>query len=181
MQATDINAGTGGINLDAGGDLKLLAAMNSHSSTHTDKLTTDGMLFSIDGGADLSSDRRRNNKAEQQNQTAQVTQLSSAGDITTHSGGDTRIEASVLSAQGTIDLTATGYAASTNADGTRTPGVMAPSPSLPSKTAPTPTSPTATTPLHGKAKAVMVKSKKPSNSPTSNPVPFDKLRASGVV
>ncbi|HUX31860.1 MAG TPA: DUF637 domain-containing protein, partial [Thiobacillus sp.] len=48
--------------------------------------------------------------------------LASAGDIATHSGGDTLIEASQLNAQGAIDLSATGYAATTNAATTNADG-----------------------------------------------------------
>jgi hypothetical protein len=51
-----------------------------------------------------------------------VTSLASAGDIATHSGGDTLIEASQLNAQGAIDLAATGYAATSNADGSTNAG-----------------------------------------------------------
>lgn len=48
--------------------------------------------------------------------------LTSAGDIATHSGGDTLIQASTLNAQGNINLSATGYAATTNADGSTNAG-----------------------------------------------------------
>ena len=103
LQAAQVTASAGGINIDAAGDLKLLAATNSSSSTHTETLSTDGMAIKADGTpADLAT-RRINNKAESQTQTNQVTSLVSAGDISTHSGGDTLIEASKLNAQGAID------------------------------------------------------------------------------
>ncbi|OIR09839.1 filamentous hemagglutinin [mine drainage metagenome] len=122
LQAAQVTSGAGGINIDAAGDLKLLAATNSNSSTHTETLSTDGMGIKADGTpADLAT-RRINNKAESQTQTNQVTSLVSAGDITTHSGGDTLIQASTLNAQGAIALSATGYAATTNADGSTNAG-----------------------------------------------------------
>ena len=62
--------------------------------------------------------RSKSHQADNQTQTVQVSSLTSAGNITTHSGGDTLIQASNLNALGSIDLSATGYAASTNADGT---------------------------------------------------------------
>jgi filamentous hemagglutinin len=123
LQAAGITAGEGGISLDAGRDIKLLAAVNASSSNHTDKLETDGVLFS---GTQVSalSDRRKDNKVTNQNQTAEVTQLVSAGDITTHSAHDTLIEASRLNAQGAIDLSA-GNAAIYNLDGSlQTPGTV---------------------------------------------------------
>ena len=117
LQASDVKAGEGGITLDAGNDVKLLAATNQHSRTHTEKLQTDGYLIQADGTIDGNADRRINNKAENQTVTNKVTSLTSAGDIKSHSRGDTRIEASQLDAQGSIDLSATGYAAATNTDG----------------------------------------------------------------
>ena len=122
LQAAQVTSGAGGINIDAAGDLKLLAAKNSSSSTHTETLSTDGMTIKADGTPNDTATRRINNKAESQNQTNQVTSLSSAGDITTHSGGDTLIEASKLNARGAIALSATGYAATTNADGNTNAG-----------------------------------------------------------
>jgi len=101
LQATDVKAGEGGINLDAGRDIQLLVATNTARHTHQETLATDGMLFSMDGGF---SDRRKNNKSESQTVTNQVTKLTSAGNITTHSWRNTRIEASTLDAQGSIDL-----------------------------------------------------------------------------
>ena len=111
LQAADIKAGpstgsgqaTGGIALDAGGDLLLLAAADTRSSTRHETLSTDGMSFGMDGGF---SDRRKNNLAENQTTTQQLTTLASAGDIDTRSGGDTRIEASQFQAQGAIDINA---------------------------------------------------------------------------
>ena len=108
LQAAQVAAGTGGINLDAGNTLQLLAAVNSSGSSHQETLTTDGMTVRANGTSDKTSDRRLNNRAENQTQTSDLTQLASAGDITTHSGGDTRIEASQLNAQGAIDLSAGG-------------------------------------------------------------------------
>ena len=117
FQAAQVTAGAGGINIDASGDLKLLAAVNTNSSSHTETLSTDGMSVQA-----TDTTRRIKNTADNQNQTNQVTTLTSAGDISTHSGGDTLIEASKLNAQGSIDLTATGYAATTNADGSTNQG-----------------------------------------------------------
>ena len=88
-----------------------------HTSTHTETLSTDGFTLKADGTPNDLATRRINNKAESQTQTNRVTTLTSAGDITTHSGGDTLIEASKLNAQGAIDLSATGYAATYNKDG----------------------------------------------------------------
>ena len=85
-------------------------------SSHTETLSTDG--FNIQANAT----RRINNKADSQTLTNQLTRLTSAGDIATHSGGDTLIEASQLNAQGAIDLSATGYAATTNTDGSTNAG-----------------------------------------------------------
>ena len=117
LQAAQVTSGAGGINIDAGGDLKLLAAANTSTSTHTETLSTDGFTLKADGTPNDLATRRINNKAESQTQTNRVTTLTSAGDITTHSGGDTLIEASKLNAQGAIDLSATGYAATYNKDG----------------------------------------------------------------
>lgn len=122
LQAAQLTSGAGGTNIDAAGDLKLLAAANTTSSTHTETLSTDGTAIKADGTADYAATRRINNKAESQTQTNRVTRLVSSGDITTHSGGDTLIEASQLNAQGAIALSATGYAATTNADGSTNPG-----------------------------------------------------------
>jgi filamentous hemagglutinin len=122
LQAASLSAGRGGIALDAGGDLKLLAAANTTSSTHTETLSTDGFTLKADGTPNDLATRRINNQAESQTQTNRVTTLTSAGDITTHSGGDTLIEAGKLNAQGTINLSATGYAATTNADGSTNAG-----------------------------------------------------------
>lgn len=117
LQAAQVNSGKGGITLDAGGDIKLLAAINRTRSDHHETLQTDGMLIQADGVVDHFSDRRKNNQAQIQTQTAQVTSLISEGNLTAHSGGDTLIEASTLNAQGSIDLSATGYAAAYNKDG----------------------------------------------------------------
>ncbi len=117
LQATTVTAGEGGITIDAGGDIKLLAAANQSSHTHTETLATDGYTFRADGSLNDTDTRRMNNKHENQTITNQVTSLTSGGNITTHSGGDTLIEASNLDAQGSIDLSATGYAGGTNADG----------------------------------------------------------------
>ena len=122
LQAAQLKSGAGGINIDAGGDVRLLAAANNNSSTHTETLTTDGFDLKVDGSLNGLATRRINNKAESQTQANQVTRLASAGDITTHSGGDTLIEASQLNAQGAINLSATGYAATTNADGSTNAG-----------------------------------------------------------
>jgi len=111
LQGAQFNAGKGGIDLNAGHDIQLLAAMNGTFGSHHETLSTDGM------NADPTNDRRKDNKAEFQNQTAQVTSLVSQGNITTHSGRDTRIEASNLDAQGAIDISA-GTAATYSADGT---------------------------------------------------------------
>ena len=116
LQAAQITAGEGGLNLDGGRDIKLLAAVNSSSSKHTEKLETDGVLFGFAGNLDAVSDRSKVSKTEKQQKTAQVSQLRSAADITTHSAGDTLIEASVLEAKGAIDLTA-GNEATYNQDG----------------------------------------------------------------
>ena len=102
--------------LDDGSRVTLLAAVNSTSSKHTETLSTDGMTFRANGTSDKLSDRRLDNTTENQQQTAQVTRLSSAGDIATHSARDTLIEASRLNAQGAIDLSA-GNAATYNTDG----------------------------------------------------------------
>lgn len=123
LQAAQVTSGGGGINLDAGGDLKLLAAVNTTTSTHTETLSTDGTAFKADGTADYGATRRMNNTGQGQTQANRVTTLTSAGDITTHSGGDTLIEAGKLNAQGAINLSATGYAATTNADGSQNPGL----------------------------------------------------------
>jgi hypothetical protein len=104
-------------NLNAAGDLKLLAAVNTTSTTHTETLSTDGLT--IQAG---DATRRINNTGQSQIQTNQVTTLTSAGDIATHSGGDTLIQASTLNAQGNINLSATGYATTTNADGSTNAG-----------------------------------------------------------
>ncbi|KXS32931.1 MAG: hypothetical protein AWT59_0940 [Candidatus Gallionella acididurans] len=122
LQAAQVTSGAGGINIDAGGDLKLLAAANTTSSTHTETLSTEGTAIKADGTADYAATRRMNNTGQGQTQTNRVTTLTSAGDITTHSGGDTLIEAGKLNAQGAINLSATGYAATTNADGSTNAG-----------------------------------------------------------
>jgi len=122
LQATSVTAGEGGITIDAGGDIKLLAATNQSSHTHTETLATDGYTFRADGSLNDTDTRRMNNKHEEQKQTNQVASLISGGNITTHSGGDTLIEASNLDAQGSIDLSATGYAGGTYADGTKYEG-----------------------------------------------------------
>ena len=117
MQAAQVKSGKGGIILDAGGNIKLLVAMNRTSSDHHETLHTDGTLIQADGVVDHFSDRRKNNQAKSQTQTVQVTSLISEGNLTAHSGGDTLIEASTLNAQGSIGLSATGYAATYNKDG----------------------------------------------------------------
>ncbi len=122
LQASRVTSGAGGINIDAGGDLKLLAAANTTSSTHTETLSTDGFDINFDGSPNGLATRRINNTGQSQTQTNRVTTLTSAGDITTHSGGDTLIEAGKLNAQGSFDLSATGYAATTNADGSTNAG-----------------------------------------------------------
>ncbi|MFZ2334098.1 MAG: DUF637 domain-containing protein [Sideroxyarcus sp.] len=118
LQATTVTAGRGGITIDAGGDLKLLAAANQQSRTHTETLATDGYLFRADGSLNDTDTRRMNNKHEDQTQTYQVVSLISEGDITTKSQGDTLIEASDIQAEGAVDVSATGYAAAVNEDGT---------------------------------------------------------------
>ena len=118
LQATTVTAGEGGITIDAGGDLKLLAAANQRSHTHTETLATDGYTFRADGSLNDTDTRRMNNKHEEQSATNQVVSLFSKGDITTKSGGDTLIEASNLDAQGSIALSAIGYEAAYNEDGT---------------------------------------------------------------
>ncbi len=117
LQAAQVKSGESGIDLDAGGDIKLLAAINQSSHTHTEKLSTDGIGIKADGTPDDTTTRRINNKDEGQAQTSLVTSLVSAGNITTHSGGNTLIEASTLDVKGSIDLSATGNAATTNEDG----------------------------------------------------------------
>jgi hypothetical protein len=98
LQATRVTAGEGGINLDAGRDLKLITATDSKSSGHQETVKTSGMVFRADGSADDLSERDGNHKRDNQTGTAQVTSLVSAGNITTHSGRDTRIEGSTLDA-----------------------------------------------------------------------------------
>ena len=116
LQAADVKAGEGGIALDAGNDIQLLAAADQHSHTHTDRLQTDGYLIQADGAIDGHSDRRINNKYESQAVTNQVTKLVSGGDIKSHSGRNTLIQATKFDAQGNIDLSA-GNEAATNPDG----------------------------------------------------------------
>jgi filamentous hemagglutinin len=96
--------------------IQRIAATNS--SSHSDTLTTNGYL----GTVDSTATRSKNNQDTSQTQTVVVSSLTSAGNITTQSGGDTLIQASTLNALGSIDLSATGYAASTNADGTTNAG-----------------------------------------------------------
>lgn len=117
LQATDVKAGRGGIELEAGNDILLLAAANTRSSSHQEKLATDGYTFRADGSLNDTDTRRMNNKFESQTVTNQVVSLVSGGDIKTRSGRNTRIEASVLEAQGAIDLNA-GREATYNEDGT---------------------------------------------------------------
>lgn len=116
LQATDVKAGLGGIELEAGNDILLLAAANTRSSSHQEKLSTDGFTFRADGSLNDTDTRRMNNKFESQTVTNQVTSLVTSGNIKTRSGRDTRIEASTLEAEGAIDLSA-GTEATYNEDG----------------------------------------------------------------
>ena len=100
LQAASLKAGDGGINLNAGRDIQLLTASDSTSSSHQETLKTKGF------DANYDSTRNKDNKYDKQTQTAQVTSLVSDGKIASHSGRDTRIEASTLNAQGAIDLSA---------------------------------------------------------------------------
>lgn len=106
LQGTQLNAGTGGINIDAGNDIKLLAAYTSTDTSRHETLVTDGINFGTMGTLDWRADRARDKTNTRQTQTAQVTQLASAGNITTHSNGNTILQGTDLVASGSIDLSA---------------------------------------------------------------------------
>lgn len=103
LQGADLNAGKDGITLDAARDLQLLAAFNSHQSSHKETLRTDGFAMSY-GMFDYFDLQKIDKKAENKTQTANLTQLQSSGNISTRSGRDTTLQAGILDAAGSIDL-----------------------------------------------------------------------------
>jgi filamentous hemagglutinin family protein len=105
LQGAAVKAGTGGISMDAAGDIQLLAATNSHQSSHHETLNTNGLTMSYTL-INPQENRKENLKIDTTGQTATLTSLQSGGNITTHSGRDTTLEATVINAAGSVDLSA---------------------------------------------------------------------------
>jgi filamentous hemagglutinin len=116
LQGANAQAGTGGININAGGNLQMLAAYDTTRYKSKETLGTDGFAMNMVVGLDGAAARNKNNNTTVQTQTAQVTQLAGLGDITTHSGSDTTLEGTNLNAAGSINLSA-GNALVYNTDG----------------------------------------------------------------